>query len=72
MVGTFYTTHPVSQQIYVKNGSQVSAGQVVGVIEAMKVYREVHTSVDAKIEKILVADGQPVMYAQELIDIEEI
>ena len=72
IVGTFYSTHPQSHQVYIKEGSEVSVGQVIGVIEAMKVYREIHAHVNANIVEILVADGQPVMYAQDLIVIEEI
>ncbi len=71
IVGTFYSTHPKSKQVYALRGLKVDAGQVVGVIEAMKVYREVFSPFSGIIVDILVADGQPVMYAQGLIELRQ-
>ena len=45
MVGTFYMTHPKSKQVYATKGLRVNIGQVVGVIEAMKVYSEIFSPI---------------------------
>ena len=53
-------------------GSQVTAGQRVAIVEAMKIKKEVFSAVTGKILKILVRDGDAVEYGQELYTVEPV
>jgi acetyl-CoA carboxylase biotin carboxyl carrier protein len=66
MVGTFYRAPSPGAQSYVQVGERVTPGQVVCIIEAMKLMNEIEAEVSGAIEKILVEDGQPVEYGQTL------
>lgn len=61
LVGVFRHTRPL-----VGLGARVKRGQKVGEIEAMKILNEVTASVNGKVVDLLVEDGQPVEYGQEL------
>jgi biotin carboxyl carrier protein len=64
-VGIFHT-EPSSPQI----GDNVRVGQVLGVIEAMKIHSEIVSETEGKVLEILVEDGSPVEYGQELYRID--
>lgn len=66
MVGTFYRAPSPGAQPYVQVGEGVTPGQVVCIIEAMKLMNEIEAEVSGTIEKILVEDGRPVEYGQTL------
>ena len=66
MVGTFYRKPSPDAKPFVEKGDRVKKGQVVCLIEAMKVFNEIESDVDGTIVDILVEDGQPVEYGQEL------
>jgi acetyl-CoA carboxylase biotin carboxyl carrier protein len=66
MVGTFYRAPSPGAQAYIKVGERVTPGQVVCIIEAMKLMNEIEAEVSGTIEKIPVDDGQPVEYGQTL------
>lgn len=70
MVGTFYSAPTPDAQPFVKVGDVVATGQVVCVIEAMKLMNEIEAEVSGKITKILVENGQPVEYGQVLMYVE--
>jgi acetyl-CoA carboxylase biotin carboxyl carrier protein len=70
MVGTFYRAQSSDYPPLVMEGNHVTPGQKVAVIEAMKIIKDVVSSVKGKIVKVLVEDGQPVEYGQELFLIE--
>ncbi len=70
MVGTFYTAPSPGAKPFVEVGSLVSAGQVVCIIEAMKLMNEIESEVSGKVTKICVEDGQPVEYGQVLMYVE--
>jgi len=70
LVGTFYRAPAPGAPPFVEEGDRVSKGQVVCIIEALKVMNEIESDVDGKVVKILVENGQPVEYGQELIYIE--
>ena len=67
MVGTFYRAPSPESPPFVEVGSEVAAGKVVCIIEAMKLFNEIEAEVKGKIAKILVENGQPVEYGQKLM-----
>ena len=71
MVGTFYSTPNPNADPYVSVGSNVSAGSILCIIEAMKLMNEIESEVSGKIVKVLVESGQPVEYNQPLFLIEK-
>jgi acetyl-CoA carboxylase biotin carboxyl carrier protein len=66
MVGTFYSAPAPGAKPYVNNGEPVSVGQVVCIVEAMKLMNEVQSEVSGRVTKICVENGQAVEYGQEL------
>jgi len=71
MVGTFYKAPSPGAPAFVKVGDSVSAGQTVGIIEAMKIMNEIEAEFDCKIIEILVEDGQPVEFDTPLFVVEK-
>lgn len=72
MVGTFYRAPAPDADPYVDVGTVVNKGQVLCVIEAMKLMNEIESDYDGKIVEILVENAQPVEYNQPLFRIEPI
>lgn len=72
MVGTFYSTPAHDRHPYVKVGDYIDMGQKIGVIEAMKIMKEISSPVRGKIAKILIEDGHAVEYGQGIFVIEPI
>lgn len=70
LVGTFYRSPSPGAPPFVEEGDTVSKGQVLCIIEALKVMNEIESDVNGKVAKILVENGQPVEYGQELFYIE--
>ena len=70
MVGSFYASSSPNAKPFVKVGDVVAAGQVVCIIEAMKLMNEIETEVSGKIVEICVEDGQSVEYGQVLMYVE--
>lgn len=70
MVGVFYHSISPDHPPFVIEGSTVKVGQKVGVIESLKIFRDVVSNVNGKIVKILVNNAQPVEYGQELFLVE--
>jgi len=66
IVGTFYRSSSPDKPPFVKVGDTISAGDVVCVVEAMKLFNEIESEISGTIEKILVEDAQPVEYDQVL------
>ena len=66
MVGTYYAASKPGAPSYVKLGDSVGKGSVVCMIEAMKLFNEIESEVSGTLEKVLIEDGQPVEYGQEL------
>lgn len=69
LVGTFYSRPKPDQPPFVQIGSKVNKGDIVCLIEAMKIYNEVESDVNGEIIRILVEDGKPVEYDQPLFEI---
>jgi len=70
MVGTFYRSAGPDKPAYVKPGDSVSAGSVVCIVEAMKLFNEIESEVSGTIVKIMVEDASPVEYDQVLFLVE--
>jgi acetyl-CoA carboxylase biotin carboxyl carrier protein len=66
IVGTFYRSSSPEKPPYVKVGDVITAGQVVCIIEAMKLFNEIEADISGKIVKMMVEDAQPVEYDQVL------
>lgn len=70
MVGTFYEAPSPESPPYVEVGQEIAVGQVVCIIEAMKLMNEIKSEVKGKIVEKLVENAQPVEYGQVLFLIE--
>lgn len=70
MVGTFYKAPSAGAPPFVEVGGLVAQGEVVCIIEAMKLMNEIESDFSGKIVEICVEDGQPVEYGQPLMYIE--
>ncbi len=66
IVGTFYRAPEPGKPPFVKVGDRVEVGQVVCIVEAMKLFNEIESEVAGTIVKVCVEDAQPVEYDQEL------
>ena len=69
IVGTFYESPSPGSPPFVKPGDTVEAGQVLCIIEAMKLMNEIEADVSGEVVKRLVNNGQPVEYGQPLFNI---
>ncbi|MDQ6889110.1 MAG: acetyl-CoA carboxylase biotin carboxyl carrier protein [Bacteroidota bacterium] len=70
MIGTFYRQSGPDKPVFVSVGEEVSPGQVVCIIEAMKLFNEIESEVSGKIVKVLVEDASPVEFDQPLFLVE--
>jgi acetyl-CoA carboxylase biotin carboxyl carrier protein len=70
MVGTFYQSPEPGAKAYVAVGDRVSKGQVLCIIEAMKIMNEIESEYSGVIREVLVQDSQPVEYGQVLFKID--
>jgi acetyl-CoA carboxylase biotin carboxyl carrier protein len=70
MVGTFYRASSPGADPFVSEGDVVKEGQVLCIIEAMKLMNEIESRAGGRIARILVENGQPVEYGQPLFLIE--
>ena len=69
IVGTYYNAPGPDQKAFVNEGDQVKKGQVLCIIEAMKLMNDIESDYDGTIVEILVTDGQTVEYGQPLFKI---
>jgi acetyl-CoA carboxylase biotin carboxyl carrier protein len=70
MVGTFYRASSPTADPYVREGDMVKEGQILCIIEAMKLMNEIESKAAGRVAKILVENGQPVEYGQPLFLLE--
>lgn len=69
MVGTFYRSPSPSSPVFVEVGQHVKVGDVICIVEAMKMMNQIEADHAGVVEAILVGDGEPVEYDQPLITI---
>jgi len=72
MVGTFYRSPAPDADAYVQVGQMVEVGQVLCIVEAMKLMNEIESEVSGKVVKIMAENSQPVEYNQVLFQIEAV
>ena len=72
MVGTFYSSSSPDSKAFVSEGNEVSKGDVLCIIEAMKLMNEIESDVNGVVREILVRDGEMVEYGQPLFKVKEI
>jgi acetyl-CoA carboxylase biotin carboxyl carrier protein len=69
IVGTFYRSSAPGTKAFAEVGDRVKKGQVLCIVEAMKLMNEIESDADGEILEILVANGQPVEYGEPLFKI---
>lgn len=69
MVGTFYRSSAPGAKAFVEEGQQVKAGEVLCIVEAMKMMNQIEADKSGTIGAILVKDGEPVEFDQPMITI---
>lgn len=70
MVGTFYAAPAPDAPPFIQPGSQVEIGQVICIVEAMKLMNEIKAEVRGKVAEVLVHSGDPVEFGQALFTLE--
>lgn len=70
MIGTFYRSSSPDKPPFVSVGDDIKVGDVVCIVEAMKLFNEIESEVSGKIVKVLVDDANPVEYDQPLFLVE--
>lgn len=71
MVGTYYSSPAPDQPQYVKVGQMVKAGDVLCIVEAMKLMNEIKAEVSGIVTEILIENGQPVEFDQPILKIKK-
>ncbi len=69
IVGSYYESPSPGAPAFIKVGDQVKVGQVLCIVEAMKLMNDIESDVEGEVVKILVANSQPVEYGQPLFAI---
>ena len=69
MVGTFYTSSKPGAEPFVKVGSKIKTGDILCIIEAMKLLNEIQSDYDGEIVEVLVENAEPVEFGQPLFRI---
>ena len=67
LVGTYYTALKPDAAPFLSEGDIVKEGQVICIIEAMKIFNEIESEISGKVVKLLIKNGTPVEYDQDLI-----
>jgi acetyl-CoA carboxylase biotin carboxyl carrier protein len=69
--GTFYRRPAPDKPPFKADGEAIAAGEVIGLIEVMKSFIEVHADVGGKILRFVVGDEEPVMAGQALVEVDQ-
>jgi len=70
LTGVFYRSPSPGAEPYVREGDAVSAGQVIGLIEAMKLFNEIKSDVTGTVRRVVAGDGELVKARETLIEVE--
>jgi acetyl-CoA carboxylase biotin carboxyl carrier protein len=70
MIGTFYRSPGPDKPVFVNVGDEIKQGQVICIVEAMKLFNEIESELNGKIVKVLVEDASPIEYDQPLFLVE--
>ncbi|MEI8258268.1 MAG: acetyl-CoA carboxylase biotin carboxyl carrier protein [Deltaproteobacteria bacterium] len=71
LVGTFYRSSSPTAKPFIEIGATVKAGQVLCIVEAMKLMNEIESDVDGTVVEILVENGKPVEFGEKLFKIKK-
>ena len=69
LVGTFYISSKPDEPAFIKKGDNVHKGQIICIIEAMKIFNEIESDFDGIVHEILIEDNSPVEFNQSIISI---
>ncbi|MDX5979788.1 acetyl-CoA carboxylase biotin carboxyl carrier protein [Exiguobacterium profundum] len=69
MIGTFYSRPAPDKEAFVNVGDRVESGQIVCILEAMKLFNDVEAEISGEIVEVLVADGDLVEFGQPLFSV---
>ena len=72
MIGTFYRSPAPDKPVFVNVGDEIKAGQVLCIIEAMKLFNEIESEVSGRLVKVIADDSSPVEYDQPLFLVEPV
>jgi len=72
MIGTFYRSSSPDKPAFVSVGDEIKPGQVICIVEAMKLFNEIESEVSGRIVKVLIDNATPVEYDQPLFLVEPI
>jgi acetyl-CoA carboxylase biotin carboxyl carrier protein len=70
MIGTFYRSSSPDKPVFVNVGDEIKPGQVLCIVEAMKLFNEIEAEVSGRIVKVLVDNASPIEYDQPLFLVE--
>lgn len=70
MIGTFYRSPSPDKPPFISVGDEIRPGQVVCIIEAMKLFNEIESEISGRVVRVLADDASPVEYDQPLFEIE--
>lgn len=70
MIGTFYRSSSPDKPAFVNVGDEIKPGQVICIVEAMKLFNEIESEISGRIVKVLIDDATPVEYDQPLFLVE--
>jgi len=70
LVGTFYQSAKPGAPAFVKEGDTIEVGQIICIIEAMKIFNEIEAEISGKVKKVIINDSAPVEYGQPLMLVE--
>ena len=69
LVGTFYQSSKPGDPPFISKGDKIKEGQIICIIEAMKIFNEIESDISGTVVEILVSDASPIEYDQNLIEI---
>ena len=72
IVGTFYSKSSPDVEPFVQKGDKVSKGDIVCIVEAMKLMNEINTEFNCEIVEIMAQEGKMVQYGQELFKVKKL
>lgn len=72
MIGTFYRSASPEKPVFVNVGDEIKPGQVLCIVEAMKLFNEIEAEVSGRIVKVLVDNASPIEYDQPLFLVEPV
>ena len=69
LVGTYYSSSKPGDPPFIKVGDSIEPGQILCIIEAMKIFNEIESEVSGVVKEVLVVDSTPVEYGQAIISV---